>query len=69
MADRNAVVYTPCLVADTGLHLFNFTLPENMVCSDILPDLGKGLMTEPCIIVLNLHMGALLRNVQVAAFC
>ena len=38
--DRNAVVYTPCIVLENGLHLYNFTLPDSMVCSDVLPDLG-----------------------------
>ncbi len=41
--DQNAVVYTPCHIDDDGLHLYNVTLPQGMICTDVLPGLGKGL--------------------------
>ena len=52
--DRNVVVYTPCIVLEDGLHLYNFTLPNSMVCSDVLPDLGMP-QTEPMARGLILH--------------
>lgn len=38
--ENNAVVYTPCSIHDDGLHTYNVTVPEGMICSDVLPDPG-----------------------------
>lgn len=38
--EHNAVVYTPCSIHDDGLHTYNITVPEGMLCSDVLPDPG-----------------------------
>lgn len=35
--ENNAVVYTPCSIHADGLHNTNFTVPEGMICSDVLP--------------------------------
>lgn len=39
-AENSAVVYTPCSIHDDGLHTYNVTVPEGMICSDVLPDPG-----------------------------
>ena len=38
--EHNTVVYTPCLIEDDGLHSYNITVPEGMICSDVLPNTG-----------------------------
>lgn len=38
--ENNAVVYTPCSLHDEGLRTYNITMPQGMICSDVLPDPG-----------------------------
>ena len=38
--ENNAVVYTPCSIHADGLHNYNFTVPEGMISSDVLPLAG-----------------------------
>ena len=43
MVDHNAVVYTPCHMYKGSLHTYNFTLPQGMICTDVLPRPGNSL--------------------------
>ena len=43
MEDHNAVVYTPCHTTEGRLHTYNFTLPQGMICTDVLPRPGNSL--------------------------
>ena len=55
--EDNVVVYTPCSIHDDGLHTYNVTIPEGMICSDVLPDLGV-----PCVYCVFSYLSASMFN-------